>query len=76
MPMLLYSTGQLSLVPKVQPRHDLTQEVLGCETFLVCALAPTSTKAVGSMRACIQSCPTLCDPIDCSLQGSSVHGIL
>ena len=25
---------------------------------------------------CIQSCPTLCDPIDCSLPGSSVHGIL
>ena len=24
----------------------------------------------------IQSCPTLCDPIDCSLPGSSVHGIL
>ena len=23
-----------------------------------------------------QSCPTLRDPIDCSLQGSSVHGIL
>ena len=22
-----------------------------------------------------QSCPTLCDPIDCSLLGSSVHGI-
>ena len=22
------------------------------------------------------SCPTLCDPIDCSLPGSSVHGIL
>ena len=22
-----------------------------------------------------QSCPTLCDPIDCSLPGSSVHGI-
>ena len=21
------------------------------------------------------SCPTLCDPIDCSLPGSSVHGI-
>ena len=53
--MQLYSTGQLSLVPKVQPRHDLTQEVLGCETFLACALAPTSTKAVGSMRACMLS---------------------
>ena len=22
-----------------------------------------------------QSCPTLCDPMDCSLRGSSVHGI-
>ena len=24
---------------------------------------------------CDQSCPTLCDPIDCNLPGSSVHGI-
>ena len=23
-----------------------------------------------------QLCPTLCDPMDCSLSGSSVHGIL
>ena len=23
-----------------------------------------------------QSCPTLCNPMDCSLLGSSVHGIL
>ena len=23
-----------------------------------------------------QSCPTLCDPTNCSLPGSSVHGIL
>ena len=23
-----------------------------------------------------QSCPTLCDPVDCNLPGSSVHGIL
>ena len=23
-----------------------------------------------------QSCPTLCDPMDCSLQGSSGHGIV
>ena len=29
------------------------------------------------MHACsvAQSCPTLCDPMDCSLPGSSVHGI-
>ena len=25
---------------------------------------------------CTQSCQTLCDPLDCSLPGSSVHGIL
>ena len=24
----------------------------------------------------VQSCPTLCNPMDCSLPGSSVHGIL
>ena len=24
----------------------------------------------------LQSCPTLCDPMDCSFPGSSVHGIL
>ena len=24
----------------------------------------------------LQSCQTLCDPMDCSLPGSSVHGIL
>ena len=24
----------------------------------------------------LQSCPTLCDSMDCSLPGSSVHGIL
>ena len=24
----------------------------------------------------LQSCPTLCDPVDCSLTGFSVHGIL
>ena len=23
----------------------------------------------------LQSCPTLCDPMDCSLPGSSLHGI-
>ena len=23
-----------------------------------------------------QSCPTLCDPMDCSLPSSSVHGLL
>ena len=29
-----------------------------------------------SVHACAQLCPTLCDPMDCSPQGSSVHVIL
>ena len=28
------------------------------------------------MSEATQSCPTLCDPMDCSLPGSSLHGIL
>ncbi|XDA86127.1 hypothetical protein R6Z07F_015879 [Ovis aries] len=28
------------------------------------------------MCVCAQSCPTLCNPTDCSPAGSSVHGIL
>ena len=34
--------------------------------------------AVGSTAhsVCVQSCLTLCDPVDCSPPGSSVHGIL
>ena len=28
------------------------------------------------MSEVAQLCPTLCDPMDCSLPGSSVHGIL
>ena len=33
--------------------------------------------ACDALVACVcdQSCPTLCDPMDCSLSGSSFHGI-
>ena len=30
---------------------------------------------MGKWSEVIQSCLTLCDPIDCNLPGSSVHGI-
>ena len=35
-------------------------------------------RGVTSQQACsvLQSCPTLCDPMDCSPPGFSVHGIL
>ena len=31
---------------------------------------------VKSESEVVQSCPTLSDPMDCSLPGSSIHGIL
>ena len=31
---------------------------------------------VKSESEVVQSCPTLCDPMDCSLPRSSVHGIV
>ena len=41
---------------------------VGCHFLLQCM-------KVKSEREVSQSCPTLCDPMDCSLPGSSVHGI-
>ena len=34
-----------------------------------------SYAAAAAAAKSLQSCPTLCDPMDCSLPGSSVHGI-
>ena len=42
---------------------------VGCHFLLQCM-------KVKSQSEVTQSCPTLSDPMDCSLPGSSVHGIL
>jgi len=42
------------------------------ESSLLCLAA---IKVKESESEVAQSCPTLCDPMDCSLPGSSVHGI-
>ena len=41
---------------------------LGCHFLLQCMKAKSESEVA-------QSCPTLSDPMDCSLPGSSVHGI-
>ena len=41
---------------------------VGCHFLLQCM-------KVKSEREVAQSCPTLSDPLDCSLPGSSIHGI-
>ena len=37
---------------------------------------PLRTSGFWCVVLVVQLCPTLCDPMDCSLPGSSVHGIL
>ena len=40
-------------------------------------MAFIKTHALEGMKVLVtQSCPTLCNPMDCSPPGSSVHGVL
>ena len=41
---------------------------VGCHFLLQCMKLKSENEVT-------QSCPTLCDPMDCSLLGSSIHGI-
>ena len=41
---------------------------VGCHFLLQCMKVKSESEVA-------QSCPTLCNPMDCSLPGSSVHGI-
>ena len=44
---------------------------------LCCPLETITTLLLGyKFKSLAQLCPTLCDPVDCSPPGSSVHGIL
>ena len=49
--------------------------------YLLCSWAIDPEKAFCSVCLCVcacsiaRSCPTLCNPLDCSLSGFSVHGI-
>ena len=49
----------------VSNQHIVHLKLLQCVCVCVCVCA----------RTCVQSCPTLYNPIDCSPPGSSVHGI-
>ena len=44
--------------------------------FLPCVPFKLSSEERKKESKVAQSCPTLCNPVDCSLPGSSVHGIL
>ena len=56
---------------KITADDDCSHEIKRCLLL--------GRKAITNLCVCVcevaQSCPTLCDPMDCSLPGSSVHGI-
>ena len=45
-------------------------------TFVSKVMSLLFNKLFAAAAKSLQSCPTLCDPMDCSLPGLSVHGIL
>ena len=56
---------------KITVGGDCSHEIKTC--LLLGRKAMTNLEVKGNEVA--QSCPNLCDPIDCSLPGSSIHGI-
>ena len=62
-----YSTpSRLPIHSPINRRYTLSS--VGMEVSLACIAQP-------HIHVCAWSCPTLCDPVNCSLSGSSVHGI-
>ena len=60
------------------PRDQTLVSCVAGSFFTVWAKREVSNKSVQCVvSACLvaQSCPTFCDPLDCILPGSSVHGI-
>ena len=58
------------------PNPGIELGLLHCRQILY-LLSHQGTKApYGVLMLVSQLCLTLCDPVDCSLPGSSVHGIL
>ena len=59
--------------------HSLLQGIFlnpGIKSRSPVLQANSLPSAAAAAAKSLQSCPTLCDPIDCSLPGSSIQGIL
>ena len=64
-----------SLLQRIFPIQGLNPGLLHCKLILYCLSHEWNTKVKVKVLV-IQSCPTSCNPMDCSLPGSPVHGIL
>ena len=70
---VIFSIKKISILQQ----HDLSIQLSTSQKFSDLLMILISSFYNVSMRAkSLQSCLTLCNPMDCSLTGSSVHGIL
>ena len=70
-----------ALVDRAVLLIQLSADGWGCTPSLLVWPEVTQPSSLKALHACLfakslQLCPTLCNPMDCSLPGSSVHGIL
>ena len=56
--------------------HSAVSGHLRCFHVLAVKSGAVTNIAAAAAAKSLQSCPTLCDPMDCSPPGSSVRGIL
>ena len=65
----LFATSGLKSTRLLRPWNSLDKNTRGgCHFILQCMKVKSESEVA-------QSCPTLSDPMDCSLPGSSIHGI-
>ena len=68
-PYHLYMSSQFSF------RNPLTP-LLSIHRMLILTPGSKDDSVAATPAKSLQACPTLCDPMNCSPPGSSIHGIL
>ena len=65
-----------SLLMRVKEESEKADLELNIQKCKIMVSGPITSQLMLCCAKSLQSFPTLCDPIDCSPPGSSVHGIL
>ena len=65
-----------SLLMRVKEESEKADLELNIQNCKIMVSGPITSQLMLCCAKSLQSFPTLCDPIDCSPPGSSVHGIL
>ena len=71
-----YCTGSHSLLQEDLPNPGIKPETPALQEDSLLSKPPGSLKELCMCAKSLQLCQTLCDLMDCSLQGSSVHELL